>query len=197
MGKNFCKIGSKWCKYCCRGNCEFSHTSTESLAKCPRISQIETIQFADLLKTVEFETVFSRLLFYFPGQERSKQKYKEVFETLLNLKPRPMTNLKSIFIKVSYQKDFFDNKEYITVSGTQVFDSDNVNYGIEFCSWKDWVSMHITQDSLDNFTKEDIVAACLYEMTFFGFTDSEVQAEAKKLQESYEECKKLITIKNK
>ena len=57
--------------------------------------------------------------------------------------------------------------------------------------------MHITQDSLDNFSKEDIVAACLYEMTFFGFTDSEVQAEAKKLQESYEECKKLITIKNK
>lgn len=197
MGKKFCKIGSKWCKYLRRGVCDFSHTSTESLVKCPRISQIETIQFADLLKSVEFETVFSRLLFYFPSQERSKQKYKEVFETLLNLKPRPMTNLKNIFIKVSYQKDFFDNKEYITVSGTQVFDSDNVNYGIEFCSWKDWVSMHITQDSLDNFSKEDIVAACLYEMTFFGFTDSEVQAEAKKLQESYEECKKLITIKNK
>lgn len=68
----------------------------------------------------------------------------------------------------------------------------NIKYGIEFCPWKDWVSMYITQDSLDNFTKEDIVAACLHEMTFFGFTDSEVQAEVKKLQDlkdSIEECK--------
>ena len=55
--------------------------------------------------------------------------------------------------------------------------------------------MYITQDSLDNFTKEDIVAACLYEMTFFGFTDTEVQAEVKKLQESYEEMK--ININDK
>ena len=125
MGKNFCKIGSKWCKYLRRGHCDFSHTPTESLAKCPRISQLETIQFADLLKTVEFETVFSRLLFYFPGQERSKQKYKEVFETLLNIKPTPMTNLNSIFIQVSYQKDFFDDKKYIDVSGVQVFNSTN------------------------------------------------------------------------
>ena len=60
--------------------------------------------------------------------------------------------------------------------------------------WTDWQNPNKPND---NFTKEDIVAACLYEMTFFGFTDSEVQAEAKKLQESYEECKKLITIKNK
>ena len=193
MGKNFCKIGSKWCKYLRRGHCDFSHTSTESLAKCPRISQLETIQFADLLKTVEFETVFNRLLFYFPGQERSKQKYKEVFETLLNLKP--MTNLNSVFIKVSYQKDFFDDKKYIDVSGVQVFNSTNIKYGIEFCPWKDWVSMYITQDSLDNFTKEDIVAACLYEMTFFGFTDTEVQAEVKKLQESFEEMKTNINNK--
>ena len=117
MGKNFCKIGSKWCKYLRRGHCDFSHTSTESLAKFPRISQLETIQFADLLKTVEFENVFNRLLFYFPSQERSKQKYKEVFETLLNLKPSPMTNLNSVFIKVSYQKDFFDDKKYIDVEG--------------------------------------------------------------------------------
>ena len=195
MGKNFCKIGSKWCKYLRRGYCDFSHTSTESLAKCPRISQLETIQFADLLKSVEFETVFSRLLFYFPREERSKEGYKEVFETLLNIKPTPMINLNSIFIKVSYQKDFFDDKKYIDVSGVQVFNSTNIKYGIEFCPWKEWVSMYITQDSLDNFTKEDIVAACLYELTFFGFTDSAVQTEAKKLQESYEEMK--ININDK
>lgn len=192
MGKNFCNVSYKWCKFCRRGNCEYSHTATESLAKCPRISQIETVQFADLLKSVDFETVFSRLCFYFPDQEHSKQGYKEVFETLLNIKPIPMNNLKDLFIDVSYQKDFLDNKEYIDVSGIQVFNSDNKSYGIEFCPWKDWVSMHITRQSLDNFTKEDIVAACLYEMTFFGFTDAAVQEEAKKLKDSIEECKKSI-----
>ena len=96
---------------------------------------------------------------------------------------------------VDVTKDFFDDKKYIDVSGVQVFNSTNIKYGIEFCPWKEWVSMYITQDSLDNFTKEDIVAACLYEMTFFGFTDSEVQTEVKKLQESYEEMK--ININDK
>jgi hypothetical protein len=188
MGKNFCKIGSKWCKFCRRGNCDFSHTPTESLAKCPRIEAISTIQLADLLKQVSFETVFTTLVSYFPSQESSKEGYKEVFETLLTLSPKPLTNLNDLFIHVTLTSDQYSDGEYLDVSGIQLNKKDKF-YGIEFCPWKDWVSMHISQESLDTLTKEDIVAGCLYEMTFFGFTDKDVQDEAERLRKSIEKCK--------
>ena len=194
MGKNFCKIGAKWCKFCHRGNCEFSKTPTESLAICPRIEAISTVQLADLLKQVNFETVFATLVSYFPSQEPSKEGYKEVFETLLSLNPKPLTNLNDLFIHVTLTSDQYSAGEYFDVSGIQLNKKDKF-YGIEFCPWKDWVSMHISQESLDTLTKEDIVAGCLYEMTFFGFSDKDVQNEAERLRKSFEECRKQTESK--
>ena len=73
-----------------------------------------------------------------------------------------------------------------------MINKNHIRYGIEFEPWIDWVSMFITQSSLDTFTKEDIVGACLYEMTFFGFTENNVQNEKQKLIDSVNECKEQL-----
>ena len=56
MGKNFCKIGAKWCKFCRRDVCEFSHTPTESLPNrnCPIRRHPEVCQLRDGLQSSMF-----------------------------------------------------------------------------------------------------------------------------------------------
>lgn len=193
MGKNFCNIGYKWCKFCRRNICNFSQVPVDSLTTCPRVDAISTVQFADLLKQVNFETVFATLVSYFPSQAESKIGYKQVFDTILEMKPEQMTNLNDLFISVKLYNE--DGHDYLDVDGVHVNSTDKKFYGIEFCPWKDWISMHITQETLDTLSKEDIVAGCLYEMTFFGFTDESVQEERNRLIKSIEEIKTDINNK--
>ena len=50
--------------------------------------------------------------------------------------------------------------------------------------------MFITQRTLDILSNEEIVAACLYEMTFFGYEEKDVMNEKTKLENAFNECRK-------
>ena len=187
MGKSFCKIENKWCKYCKRGTCNLS----DNVSRCPRLSEIETIRLADVLKDVEFENVFDRLIYWFSDQEKSKEGYRRVFNSLLTMKPKKH-NLDDLFISITKTKDDLDpddDREYINVSGVKVIGNDDKFYGIEFVPWNDWISMFITNETLNTLTKDDIVAGCLFEMTFFGFNEDKVQSEMDRICNSIEKAK--------
>lgn len=99
--------------------------------------------------------------------------------------------LDDLFIEVRIVKETDDN-DWLNVSGVKVLGKSTTKYGIEFEPWRDWISSFITQETLDSLEKEDIVAACLYEMTFFGFEEQRVQDEKNKIFNSIEECKKAV-----
>lgn len=188
-GKEYCKVEKKWCKFlnhniCNKANCELCHVN-----RCPRLVEIETVRFSDILKDVTFDKAFDRLCFWYPDQKSSEKGYKEVFNKLLLMTPHKH-NLTDLFINVYLVEE--NGKDYIDVDGIDMINKNHIRYGIEFEPWIDWVSMFITQSSLDTFTKEDIVGACLYEMTFFGFTENNVQNEKQKLIDSVNECKEQL-----
>lgn len=75
-----------------------------------------------------------------------------------------------------------DNAEYVNVSGRYNNPEDNTNghtnsLAIEFTAWNEWQGMDIDKKSLQNFSELEIIAHCLYEMTFVGFEEEEIQAE--------------------
>ena len=82
-----------------------------------------------------------------------------------------------------------DGSEWPDVYGIRI--NSKKRLGMEFVSWRDWATMFITKETLANFTPEEIVAACLYEMTFFGFTEDFIADEHDKLVKSVEEAMKL------
>lgn len=188
MGKTFCKIEKKWCKYLKHDICHYSDENIDLISRCKRLKDIETRRLSDILKEVEFEDVFTALCHWYSDQEGSKEGYRKVFNTISSMRPKKH-NLNDLFIDITKAIDEYDNSEYIDVSGTYVIGHDNKSYGIEFCNWNDWISMFITQESIDTFTNEEIVAGCLYEMTFFGFEEEKVKEEEKKLISSIEEAK--------
>lgn len=184
-GKNFCKVEQKWCKFLKRGVCIKTNSILSEVNRCPRVAEIETVRLSKILTEVKFEDVFSKLIYWFPDQEKCKEGYNRVFNELLTKKPKKH-NLNDLFIMVRKETD--NGVEYSIVSGIRP--NDKIYYALEFCSWEDWVSMFITQDTLDNLSNEEIVAGCLYEMTFFGFTEESPGKAEERIVNSIEECKK-------
>lgn len=193
MGKKFCKIESKWCKFLKHDDiCNVIKCPLADIAKCPRVAEIETATLASILKDVEFESVFGRLCKWYPREERNKSGYESVFNILLTLTPKKSHNLNDSFIAAELTQYPLNDDSYdscLDIYGTKP-KNDGVRYGMEFCPWVDWVSMFITQESLDNFSKEDIVAGCLYEMTFFGFTEEKISNELKKMEDRFTDLTK-------
>ena len=69
MGKFYCDVEKKWCKLLRKGVCKVANTQLENLNRCPRIAAIETTTLYDLIRMVNFEDVFARIIHYFHDQE--------------------------------------------------------------------------------------------------------------------------------
>lgn len=191
MGKNHCKVEKKWCRFLQRGICTKAECRLDSVSRCPRLTEIETVRLYDLLKETDFETVFKTLCHWFSDQEGSREGYESVYSKIKEMKPRKH-NLSDLFIKVEVVKEEEDDigiGDWLNVCGKDMNRKNIINYGLEFEDWNDWISMFITQDTLDTLSKEDIVAACLYEMTFYGFTEENVQSKHKDLIDTFKAIK--------
>ena len=193
MGKKYCNIGHKWCRLLQKGICKANeiNTAIDNIAKCPRIEAIETITLYQLIREIKFDDAFDRLCYYFPDQENSREEYESAFKELLNKKMRKTHNLNDLFICV--KKEEYDGHEYLDTYGKML--RSNKRYGIEFCKWSDWVSMFIDRETLNSLSKEDIVAGCLFELTFDGFTESKVIEAKNKLFKTFEEMKNKVKEK--
>lgn len=181
--KKYCNIGKKWCKFLRKGVCNFSDCELCDIVKCPRIAEIETMTLYDLIREVNFDEVFSRVCFYFPSQSNSREGYENAFNELLNKKQKKKHCIGDLFIEVVIEED--DDENYLDVCGLNIRNGNR--YSIELCKWSDWVTMFITKGTLDRLSKEDIVAGCLYEMTFFGFSEKSVMEQLNKMENAFKE----------
>lgn len=182
--KKYCDVGKKWCKFLRKGVCNFSGCELCDIVKCPRIAEIETVTLYDLIREVDFDEVFSRVCFYYPSQSNSRKGYENAFNELLDKKQKKHC-IGDLFIKVDIEED--DDEDYLDVCGLNIQNGNR--YGIELCEWSDWVTMFITKETLDRLSKEDIVAGCLYEMTFFGFSEKSVMEQLNKMENAYKEMR--------
>lgn len=194
MGKNFCNIEHKWCKHLKHsGMCAYCGSNTDALTYCPRVKEIETVRFYDILKSVEFDNVFPLICKWYPTQANGHSDYENVFNKLISMTPKHH-ELTDMFLEV--KKKLWDGKdEYTDVSGVDVIKNDGVAYGIEFVPWVEWISMFITQHTLDSLTYEEIAAACLYEMTYYGFEEDTIKKTKDDIVVSVVEAKKKFESK--
>jgi hypothetical protein len=62
-----------------------------------------------------------------------------------------------------------------------------VDYSLSFHPWTSWLGMLIGSETLREFSPSNIVAHCLWEMTFHGFEKHEVQDALAELRERADE----------
>lgn len=144
--------------------------------------------FKKLIQINSWLSVATILVALYPDEEKNISEYQDVFEKLLFMNAEDS----GIEIVIVHQKDDFDGEEYIDVSGSYKHpknEEEKFSLAIGFTSWSKWLGMDISQESLLNFSELEIISQCLYEMTFVGFEEEEVQEEFKTIETSIENYK--------
>lgn len=155
------------------------------------------MKFIELIRKNAWLSVELTLLDIYPEEKKNISGYEEIFRQLETM-PSIETD---IIIVIKRVIDDFDNEEYIDISGRkenelQDQNEQEISYALEFTPWTEWLGMQIDKNSLKNFTELEIISLCLYEMTFIGFDENEIQEESKKINDTIKEYK-LLTEEEK
>ena len=166
------------------------------------------MKFKEMVDRVDWKDVEAVLLrdYYSDDHLVDMNPYKIVLDEIRLLKPQDSEGMR---LYVETVKDGDD--EYIHVFGrdgkllkeSSDFeymdidpDSDTANtevtYALEMESWEKWLDMNIETKVMAEFSIVEIVAACLYEMTFLGLTQEKIEEKREELSKrikDFEEAK--------
>jgi hypothetical protein len=158
------------------------------------------MKLQDLIKSNSWLSIELTLLQLYPDQDKMLDEYRSVFENLKSIEPG---DSKMRIVLTEHGCDPDDESEiktYVDVSGQDDTKDENgrkISYAIEFTEWNKWLGMAITPETLKNFSELEIIAHCLYEMTFIGYDEEEIQEERKSLDKTIEEYKNLTEEEKK
>ncbi len=144
------------------------------------------MKFWELVYKYKWDEICPVLISLYPNDQQNIAGFKMVFEQLRTL-TLSETNMRIILEEVF---DEFENEWYTCVSGRdgtlkkeenpEIFKDDKIGnqevaYGIEFVDWEEWLGMDIDPEAISNYSETDIVAHCLWEMTFYGYTQEAIK----------------------
>lgn len=113
--------------------------------------------------------------------EESELMFEYVYVKLCNMKP--VTRNDNMIIDIRWIKHNELSKGYYDVSGFK----DETYYALDFTPWAEWLGMKVNERLFNQFTNEDIVAHCIWEMTFHGFEEEQIQEKKDDLNRIVEE----------
>lgn len=134
----------------------------------------------ELISNTQAEDIITTLVSYYHPSEYSLKGYVQLLESL-KAKEMSATMCR---IAVEHATDP-EGVEYEHVYG--IMPGDEQTYGLELCERKEWLGMGIDPSTLERYSPAEIIAHCLYEMTFFGFSDEDVATFAQQLKESLDD----------
>jgi len=152
------------------------------------------MKFKDLIDSNNWLSVKLILTELYPDQEKMLNEYENVFQLLKLLQP---VDSDMSIVLTEREDDFDDENEpstYIDVSGIKKQKEENSiadSYALEFVEWKKWLGMDFVSETTDNFTELEIIAHCLYEMTFISFDENEIKQQLETLDQQVEEYKNM------
>jgi len=149
----------------------------------------------ELIKSYNWLSVELTLLKLYPDQDKMLDEYRKVYEKLKLTEPADYNELEIILIEYDNDPNFESDKEtYVDVSGQKKVPHPNDitnGYAIEFLEWGKWLGMDLAKETIKNFSDLEIIAHCLYEMTFIDYDEEAIQEQFKSLNDNVEEYKKL------
>ncbi|NHE58800.1 DUF6557 family protein [Cyclobacterium plantarum] len=147
--------------------------------------------FHELIRRQRWLSIETELNRLYPDQEEQIDAYREVFNQLLEMKPDPSSD---IVIRLTEIRE--EDENYVDVDGYHAdgrVDPLSGNDGLarEFTPWDIWLGMKVDERAFKEFTELEIIAYCLYEMTFFSFDQEEIAEQLEDLNKTMEEFKNM------
>lgn len=146
----------------------------------------------DIVRACIFKNVKNALLMLYPDQRRNINGYKNVFETLIHM--RPECNKEGMVIDI--KRVGRGKNAYFSVSGICLKNNIQQSYALEYTPWSKWLGYEVAKNVLKKMAKEEIIAQCLWEMTFMGFTQNKIRRKLNSLKKRAKDIKdgKVKTI---
>lgn len=130
------------------------------------------------------EEIENKIIELYPFKEKyvHEGKYRKVFEELLQMRPSKVyfvanvvkeKDKKGRYIHKIYAKRYHSQKNKVQV--------DDQDYALRLLMWNEFLGVEIDEATLVNYDPLEIIACCLYEMTFFGFELKDIQEKNKEL----------------
>lgn len=192
MSKNYCKVGKIWCKNCSHHGCKYDSIQPSlnnirqlnTLNTCPKRNNERTISFNELVMNSSFNDIMDAMYIHHVNEKENIDGYKNAFQILKKLKPiKPSFNM---YICLNTVIDEFSEEhiEYIDVYG--FIKGQKVNYAIDLMDWRNILYLNIHPATLKMFDKNIIVAEILWEITFNGYSPTDIVSFSTRLKDSFE-----------
>jgi hypothetical protein len=133
--------------------------------------------FKELLKTVVFDDVWTELEKEYCMKDEAFEAYFKVYNQLKELTPEP--NHDGFRLVVARVEDGLEPGTF-TYDVFGIKPGDNDHYALELLPWSELLSFEIVEKCVEAYSAAAVVAHCLYEVTFFGYDASDVEANIKK-----------------
>jgi len=152
--------------------------------------------FATLIQNNAWLSIELTLLELYPDEKENIPGYQKMYNQLQLLSPTPT----EINIVVKWETDDFDGTKYVDVSGkynNPKTEEEEFSQALEFTPWNEWLAMEIASESLQDFNELEIIAHCIYEMTFVGFEEEEIQEKIQDIEAEAEKYKNMTEEERK
>ena len=147
-----------------------------------------------IIKSYNWLSVEMTLLRLYPDQEKMLDDYRNVFEKLKFLEPEEYD---MSIVMTENDCDMDDESEartYVNVAGRKREKDPNSltdSYAIDYVEWEKWLRTDFAPETTKNFSDLEIIAHCLYEMTFINYNEEEIKEQFDTINDRVEEYKNL------
>ena len=137
----------------------------------------------ELIKTTPWQDIAIALVSAYPNQRKLLEGYKIVFGTLKLMAPKDS----DLTLHVIYDDSDSEDGGH-DVYGIKAGKTDE-RWSLLFVSWAEWLGMELAPETISTCASGQIAALCLFEMTYFGFTEDLREEKNQELQKTAEEAK--------
>ena len=144
---------------------------------------IMTVKLQTLVMTTEWVDLKKAMLKLYPKQEINIDGYEEIYYKLLSLEPTETGQTLHIRSNEGYEPD---DPPWFDVFGkdgsmNEYAPEHEQTFALEFTPWSAWLSMPIHYMTMEQHSNVDILAHCLYGMTFCGFDEEAIKEQMDEL----------------
>lgn len=134
----------------------------------------------ELFRAVLWDDVARRLEKLYPEYAGSLPGFEKVFSEVILCEPMPDPD--KIKICIEYVED--EGESWWSVYGRA---PDGEEYGLDYSLFREWAGFQVDEELCKRMSLPEIVAHVLWEMTFYGFSEEEILARRRELEEGSQE----------
>lgn len=141
-------------------------------------------RLAEILAKIDWETIAAEMAAAYPDMHPKEiARLKRVYRELLRL--TPAASAMKIHLHVEKDEDLqwidvcgMDGSFRESFGGSPTQKKVKEHFALDFTPWEQWLGMRVTKEARARYSPSEIAAHCIWEMTFWGSTQKQIQKNA-------------------